>query len=144
MMLIQGFPHTPDCFDDAAFFYDKVEAFGSFKGEDMAVVFIFGQRTASSAFLDVVCAPGWEKKWASRTLLRELGRLAFKDYGLDLVWVQTHCRHSLRAALQTGFVPIAPLGEEEPPTLVITPGAFRYGTKRKSKRKGEKRYGISI
>jgi hypothetical protein len=143
-MVIQNFPQTPDCYDEAAFFYEQVDVFGLFSNNELVAAFIFGQRTESSAFLDVVCAPGWEKRWASRHLLRALGGLAFEHYGLKLVWAQTHCRRSLRAALQAGFVPITPLGGEEPPTLVITPRLFRYDMNRKSKRKGEKKDGIFI
>ncbi|MDD9911578.1 MAG: hypothetical protein OXQ96_00850 [Alphaproteobacteria bacterium] len=123
MMLVQGFPQTPASFKQAIPYFEQVDFYGVFNGGDLVVVFILGNRTCESAYLDVVCQPDWEGRWGNRRVLKELASIAFELWRLSFLWAHTYGSRALKASIKAGFNPVRPMmGKEN--VLILTPQAF--------------------
>lgn len=121
LMVRRNFPDVPPTLEAAVPFLNGARVFGFRDATgQLAVVWVLGEDDDGVAFLDVVCAPCWQGRWATRARLRELYRLIFEKLNLRCVWVQPKSRVALRAALAAGFVPGTPL-DMEAPILLMTP-----------------------
>lgn len=129
LMVARRFPSVPPKYADALPHFKKADMYGVTNGSELEVAFVFGEPDDGIAFFDVVCRANRQGVWATPTVLRELFRLAFVARRLRCVWVQTHSKKALKAALAAGFVPATPLDAAEP-VLVMTPGTLprRYQT----------------
>lgn len=119
LMVVQKFPDVPESFREAETYLADAYAFGAFLGSEMQAGFVFGDVTLESAFLDVVCAPKFHGKWATKGVLAQLHRLAFVEMDLAYIWVQPQNNRALKACLQGGFVPTTRLDVSEP-VLILT------------------------
>jgi len=119
LMVVQNFPDVPDSFAEAEAFFATAYAFGAFSDNALCAGFLFGDITTTSAFLDVVCAPCFHGRWATKGTLKQLYRLAFLDMGLDYIWVQPKNKRALKTCLRAGFVATTHLEAEEP-VLILT------------------------
>lgn len=127
LMVARDFPDVPPTLAGAVPFFGAVQMYGR-RGPDgrLGVVWVLGRPQDGAAFLDVVCARGWQGRWATAKVLGALYTLAFGQMHLRCLWVQPRNKTALRAALAAGFVPGTPLDVAEP-VLVMTP----YGVPKK-------------
>lgn len=119
LMVVQNFPDVPESFGEAEAFFATAYAFGAFSENELRAGFLFGDVTLDSAFLDVVCAPNFHGKWATKGTLKQLHRIAFLEMDLDYIWVQPQNKRALKTCLQAGFVPTTHLEADEP-VLILT------------------------
>lgn len=124
----QNFPETPETFTETRPFLKKVNLFGVYVNNQRLATFILGPKEGDGAFLDVICVPGMEGRWASRPVLRDMATLAFESYGLRYVWIQTHTPAALKAALQAGFSIISGSAPGQP-FLILTPDRLNLNRK---------------
>lgn len=120
MMLQEKFPHTPANISDAVMAYKEVLIYGLIKNEQLVAAFIFGNIQDKCAFFDVVCLKKFQGKWATKSVLRKLVYITFKQLNLDFIWIQTHGSKALKAALKGGFVLAEPHKITKTPTLILT------------------------
>lgn len=125
-MVAQDFPHVPSCYEEALPYFESVHMWGIKKNSDLVAAFVVGAPDDGVSFLDVVCAPGEEGKWASRPMMKALAQTAFGEMGLRCLWVQAHKKEGLTAALKAGFVPSTPLDCPAPVLALTAFGARRY------------------
>jgi len=140
MMVAQKFPAVPPRFEEAVPSFKKARLYGLLEGSELVAGFVFGLPEDGVAFLDVVCMPRMQGRWATPGVLRALYALAFETLGLRCVWVQPHGRKALKACLQAGFVASTPLDAGEP-VLVMTPHGVPRRYRITEMGKGEKRDG---
>lgn len=126
LMVVQNFPDVPESFSEAEAFFATAYAFGAFEKNELRAGFLFGDITTQAAFLDVVCAPNFHGRWATKGTLKQLYRVAFLEMELDYVWVQPQNKKALKAALTAGFVFATDVNASEP-VLILT----RHGVHKK-------------
>ena len=119
LMVVQNFPDVPESFGEAEAFFATAYAFGAFSENTLRAGFLFGDVTTNSAFLDVVCAPNFHGRWATKGTLKQVYRLAFLEMALDYIWVQPKNKRALKTCLRAGFVPSTQLDAPEP-VLILT------------------------
>lgn len=120
LMVAREFPNVPASYGEALPYLARCKLWAVQGDDGLDVVFVIGPPDDGVAFLDVVCAAEQRGKWASRAVMNELADVAFRQLSLRCVWVQTHTREGLKAALQAGFAPATEL-DAEAPVLVMTP-----------------------
>lgn len=119
MMLLQNFPETPEDYAAAEAAFLKAELLGVFEGSCLKVVFILADEQQEGAFLDVICQPGFEGKWASKALLKQLYDYVFQHKKYRYLWVQPRRKAGLRAALKAGFRYLSAC-KTTPPLLLLS------------------------
>ncbi|MBI1362712.1 MAG: hypothetical protein GC134_01905 [Proteobacteria bacterium] len=122
LMVQQDFPDVPDSYQEAEPYLMDAESFGAFENNRLCAGFLFGERTDTSAFIDVVCAPAYHGKWATFHTLSRLYDVAFRQMGLSFVWAQPRNPRALKAALKAGFLVATSADQDhEQPYVILTP-----------------------
>ena len=102
LMVEQNFPNVPDTFEVAWLYLKDQEIYGIYSGCRMVAAFVLGAVENNSRFLDVVCAPDFHGKWATKSTLRKLFQTAFEPC-VDCVWVEAYRESSIKSAITAGF-----------------------------------------
>lgn len=126
MMVQQDFPDVPESYKEAEPYLLESTNFGAFDNNRLCAGFLFGERTETSAFIDVVCAPAYHGKWATFHTLSRLYDVAFKQMGLSFIWAQPRHARALKAALKAGFVVATSADQDHNhPYVILTPTGLK-------------------
>ncbi len=130
LMLKQNFPDVPATFSKACDGFADSDMFGTFRDGKLHMAIVIGQRTKTSAFLDVICAPGAHGKWATKGTLKKMYHLLFKKMKLEFVWVQPSHKIALIACLKAGFLPVEGTLEQGGVLILTQKAAFEFINKK--------------
>lgn len=125
LMKDQSFPDTPNSFEEALPILEEVGCYGVYKNNQLIAGFIFGNPDDGNAFLDVVCAPNFHSKWATKTVLKNMLKIAFHKMNLDFIWVEVKRNKALGSVLKAGFVYVPKLSDEVPTYILSKQQAFQ-------------------
>lgn len=123
IMCAQDFPNTPDTLEEALHHLQHNTVLGLYDKNHLQAAFILLGFTENAACLDVVCHPGAQGRWASRSTLKQLYQKVFERYDLDYIWAEPKNPTAMKACFQAGFQ-LLPNHDEDQPVMVLTRHSF--------------------